>query len=89
MDLIPHPFTLSGYSKDGSTTKTETWDDKVIMLIDPMSILTCRLDEMLNNGEGVLSLFHDGYLKIDNVDITNRKRPAGVQVYQARWKNSK
>ena len=44
---------------------------------------------VVNNGEDVLHLFHEGYLTIDNIDISNRKRPKGLHVCCGRWKNSK
>ena len=91
MNNFPHPYVDIVFNKlndiGETVVDTDYWKNHHVALIDPMSDTVKRLDEMRADGDESLSLFHDGYLKIDNVDIANRKRPNGVAIYAPSWKN--
>jgi len=90
MPLFPHPYHDQVWNKlnteKESVPDLDFWNRHHVALIDPVSKTAERLDRMCECGDETLKLFHDGYLKIDNTDIENRKRPNGVACYGARWK---
>ena len=90
MPLFPHPYYGQVWDKlndkKESVPDEDFWSRHHVALIDPVSEVAERLDIMCECGDETLKLFHDGYLKIDNVDIQNRKRPNGVACYAVRWK---
>ena len=65
MNLIPHPF--QGNDMTGKT----------VVLIDPMSAIVERLENLKNAGGDVSEFFSGGYVKIGNTEL-NRGRPADV-----------
>lgn len=91
MNLFPHPYYGQVWTKLNAKKEvvedTDFWTNHHIALVDPISKVAGRLDALCECGDSSLELFHDGFLKIDNTDIQNRKRPSGVACYSARWRN--
>lgn len=73
MDVLPDPFERP---------------ENNIILIDPVSDFCCKMFDLLNQGEDLSKLIHDGYIKIDNTALT-RKGPEGVMAVNGRWKNKR
>lgn len=73
MPLIPHPFM--GNDLTGRT----------VVLLDPVSSIVGKLHQMQGAGESLPSLFHGGYLKVDNLPLV-RAAPPGVMPVAASWK---
>lgn len=72
IDLIPHPFDENARN---------------IVLIEPsQSGVYSDLCELFCEGESVLEIFHEGYLKIDNTEINTNGSPPGVPMHAIKWK---
>jgi hypothetical protein len=72
MKIIPHPFF-----------NVQAGDD--VVLLDPPS--TLDLLKMHEAGESIAGLFEDGYIRLDNSNIT-RKTPSGVTACGYKWRNN-
>jgi hypothetical protein len=72
MALLPHPFSAS---------------DSNIVIIEPGQSGVYRdICDLFNEGESVLELIHEGYLKVDNSEINTNGRPPGVPMHRIKWK---
>ena len=58
-----------------------------IVIIEPsQSGVYNDLCDLFCEGESVLELIHDGYLKVDNTEINTNGRPPGVPMHRIKWK---
>jgi len=75
MNIMPHPFM--GNSLVGKT----------LVMLDPVSDLDVQLSELKKQGQSILELFNEGYIKFDsNLTPLSRAKPNGVIAVGGSWK---
>lgn len=72
MAFLPHPF--------------DTNDSNIVIIEPAQSGVYSDLCDLFESGESVLELIHEGYLKIDNTEITTSGKPPGVPMHRIKWK---
>lgn len=81
MDVAPHPWIYN---------EAPFFAGKTIVLLEPGTTIMEKLNGILedSHSEEVLKLISEGYVSIGNEFLDVAKRPSGVQIVQASWKNS-